>query len=202
MPATECQLIPLDEMAPGSVGAIRNSVIDSVVKLASSELKMTPEQLIVRDVNPVRDLIMYSTGTTTATTEDWVYTMAATAGYISVTGTQNMADNRYVALYGLRNLRAGQGTHATSTVAFAPVVIAPSISLVRITVGGADKVIWSLDSTIPYRMHEVGFSPTAVIIPQNASFNIAFYHKVAQAQIMQIQLVGIVVEPRGKVISP
>ena len=60
-------LIPLEEMTPGQVGAIRNQVITQLVRQVSSELNMPPEKLVVRDVRPFRDLAMYAAGTTAAT---------------------------------------------------------------------------------------------------------------------------------------
>lgn len=205
-------LLPLNEMAPGSVGAIRNQVINALVAQVSRELSLPQEKLVVRNVRPVGDLAMYSGGTTAATVEQWSYepTTGDSGAYQTVTGDQTMADQRYVALYGVRDLRRGRGIHATvaaGTAAFniaSALGLAQVVSLVRISVGGADKVIWDISAIESNTEDMVGFSPTAILIPQNASYNIAYYFtsQGVPGAVALLQLIGVVVEPRGKVVSP
>ena len=86
------------------------------------------------------------------------------------------------------------------------------ISLVRINVGGSDKVLWDISGIYSSMEHRSGFSPSAVIIPQNSSYVISYYRMgtfeagvyaaPVTDEIAWLQLVGVVVEPRGKVISP
>jgi hypothetical protein len=77
------------------------------------------------------------------------------------------------------------------------------VSLIKINVGGSDKVIWDITCIEAYPNDMVGFAPSAVIIPQNASYNIYYYFKTTIAGIRaSLQLIGVVCEPRGKVISP
>ena len=197
-------LVPMQEMAPGSVGVIRNQVISGLVAQASRELSLPETSLVVRDVRPVLDLTMYSGGTTAATIEDWIYTATSGTGFISVTGAQTMADQRYVALFGVRDLRLGIGIHATSTLLGSSLTVYTSyLSLIKINVGGADKAIWDTKCVQPYKNNLVALTPSAVVIPQNSSFNISYYKTVTTAGlVMLIQLIGVVVEPRGKIISP
>ena len=217
MGAALTQLIPINELTPGSVGAIRNQIIGSLVRQVSQELSLPEDKLVVRDPRPFADLQMYSAATTDLTVDKWVYdptTISANA-FTTVTGTKTMADQRYVALFGVRDLRFGIGVHSTamaedfdSTGTDAVALVAHSkagamVTFIKINVGGADRVIWDLTSVEAYPDNLVGFTPTAVIIPQNASFNIGYYFKTNLADLRAtLQLIGVVVEPRGKVISP
>ena len=217
MRAAQTQLIPMQEMTPGTVVEIRNSVIESLVKIASKELSLPAESLIVRDIHPMEDLLwLFSTTSSATTGESWERNMTeSTVGYVTV-ATGTMVNQRYVAIFGIRDgRRAMHGTGAT-TITTIPTTASSNagdmlyynlISLVRFTIGGAIKAIWDTTSLLPY--HDmVGFSPSAIIIPQNAAFTIAFYKKgtsdgaTSTAEISTfLQLVGVVVEPRGKVIS-
>jgi len=215
MGAALTQLIPIQELTPGAVGAIRNQVINSVVALASSELGLAPEKLVVRDVRPFSDLQLYAGGTTDSTLDQWLYdaTTTTAAAFTAINGSKTMGDQRYVALFGIRDLRRGLGIHTTGMatgdtavgLAAIPEHAKPAavVSLVKINVGGADKVIWDLTSIEAYPEQQIGFTPSAVIIPQNASFVISYYFKTTIAGIRaNLQLIGVAVEPRGKVISP
>ena len=218
MGAALTHLIPIHELTPGSVGAIRNQIIGALVRQVSQELSLPEDKLVVRDPRPFADLQMYSAATTDLTVDKWSYdptTITANA-FTTVTGTKTMADQRYVALFGVRDLRMGIGTHTTdmgtdfdSTGTDAVAMLGPippaggMVTFIKINVGGADRVIWDLTSVESYPSNLTGFSPTAVIIPQNASFNIGYYFKTNLADLRAtLQLIGVVVEPRGKVISP
>lgn len=213
MQATQTHLIPIQELTPGMIASIRNSVITQVVALTSKELNMPESALVVRDIRPYGDLGIYSmigTAASSAGTEDW-YTTASvatvTAGYSSMTGAATMGDQRYVALFGVRDKRGtiGQVTLlATATGLPGPQYGARMVSLIKINVGGADKVIWDTDNIEAYPEQLAGFAPAAVIIPQNASYNISYYivKTTTGDSPIHLQLIGVVVEPRGKVISP
>jgi len=205
-------LIPQEELTPGAVGAIRNQVIESVVAKAASELRMSPDQLVVRDVRPATDLAMYSGGTTTSTVDIWEFTATgATAGYSNVSTAAQMGDQRWVAFFGVRDLRKVRGIHAT-TIAILDVTglgeaarapYSQAVSLIRFNVGGGDRAIWDITGIQAYAA-PVGFTPAAVIIPQNTSYQIAYSTTKAgqfNAGIF-LQLIGVVVEPRGRTISP
>ena len=119
-----------------------------------------------------------------------------------------MGDNRYVALFGVRDLRySAAGTEDVSDVSNLPKTksaLGPVASLIRITVGGSEKVIWDVSCMQAYADAQVAFSSSAVIIPQNASYKIEFgkFMTTTAEALYHIQLIGVVVEPRGKVISP
>lgn len=198
------QLVPIQELTPGAVGAIRNQVINDLIKKASADLNIVPDKFVVRDVRPFGDLQLLSAGTTAMTIEEWLYTATTGTGYVSWSGTRTMGDNRYVALFGIRDLRFGMGPHATASGTTTGQVWAPLIwSFLRINVGGADKVHWDCTSMQPYVDQHVSFAPTAVIIPQNTSYNISIYKTETLTDIvMRLQLIGVAVEPRGLLISP
>ena len=204
------QLIPIQELTPGAVGVIRNQVINSVVALACKEMNMTPDKLVVRDVRPTGDLAMYSAATTAATAEDWLFepTGHAVATWHAACGANTMADQRYVAIFGVRNLGVATGIHATldSVSTWTGVqnfMIFNPVASVKINVGGSDKVIWDFRSLSGYVSPQVAFSPSAIIIPQNSSFRIYYLFATASPGVRaRVQLIGVAVEPRGKVISP
>lgn len=207
MQATKIHLIPLSEMSPGAAGAIRNQVIDSVVAQASRELALSPEKLVVRDVRPLSDLAMYEVLTTALAQDDWIYCPTTTVANAWTAVTANpatMADNRYVAIWGVRNGLPYSGSVAGGTAGVAGDVSPyTDINLIRINVGGSDKVIWDITCTQLDRNGHVAFSPSAVIIPQNATYTI-FYKRahILADVISHVQLIGVCVEPRGLVLTP
>lgn len=210
MALARTHLIPIQELTPGAVGAIRNQVIADLVRLVSSETSMPEDKLVVRDIRPFGDLQMYAAGTTAATVDEWLYDATTTTAnaYTTVTGTATMGDQRYVALFGVRDCRRELGLHATTAGATTARVAsvtpyASVVSFIKINVGGGDRAIWDISGINAYTEASVAFSPTAVIIPQNSSYNIGYYFVTTVAGLRTyLQLIGVVVEPRGKLISP
>lgn len=205
-------LIPVQELAPGAISHIRNQTIDALVAIASAEMKVDPTQLVVRDVLPKNDLALYGDTTTALTTEMWVYVATGTTvGYVTV-GTGTMGDERYVALYGVRDRRLNLGATGSGTLKVAQTRAKPVISAIKVNVGGADKVQWDISSLAGYSDGNVGVTPSPVIIPQNTAYTISYYRQgdvavgiltaPATDEIAYLQLMGIVVERRGKLISP
>jgi len=200
------QMIPLQELTPGQVGKIRNDAIEGTVAMASRELNLPRERLVVRDVRPVADLVLYSTGTTVSTREWWQYTIASSAaGWTAANATTStMGDNKFVCLFGARVPRVGHASMAATATTDAKTEGWPEISMVKLNVGGADKVTWDLGGMWAYG-EKVGFTPSAVVIPQNTSFVIYYYLEEptdSVAIITFFQLLGVTVEPRGLTISP
>jgi len=202
--AAKSNLIPIQELTPGAIAAIRNQIINKVVDQACKAMNMSPDNLVVRDINPVVDLQMYSAGTTAATIEEWVYTATTGTGYVSFTGAQTMADQRFMAIWGIRDMRFGLGPHATASAGVTGRTFSPLIySLMKINVGGADKIIWDLTCMVPYTDNLVALSTTGIIIPQNIAYNLSLYKTEALTDIpYRFQPIGCVVEPRGKRVSP
>jgi len=210
--ATQTQLIPVQEFSPPQIASIRNSVISQLVALASRELSMPDSDLIVRDIHPYTDLGWdYAVGTATTTTgEQWEHDVTAiVVGYNSLTGASTMADQRYVAIFGIRDLRLGVGATNTATAVAGIPRPLQEVSLVKFTVGGSISAIWNIEGLSAYKWNQAGFSPAAVVIPQNTSFNIYGYMKnksmtknTGIVGTIFLQLVGVTVEPRGKVITP
>lgn len=209
---TQTQLIPVQEMNPAQIAAIRNSVINQVVALASRELGKPESDLVVRDIQPYTDLGWdYATDTVTAgTSESWEHDVTTTTvGYNSVTGSETMADQRYVAIFGVRDLRYGVGATGSATAQGGFCKPLQMASLIKFTIGGGISAIWDVESMSAYHFDQAAFSPAAVVIPQNTSLNISFYMKnksmedeAGLAGTIWLQLIGVTVEPRGKVISP
>ena len=209
--AAQTQLVPLREMTPAAVAYIRNSVISQVVKLASDELSIPESGLIVRDIEPYTDLKWkYCAADTTANTaENWDQDIeTTTVGYITATGDQNMADQRFVAIFGIRDNRYGHGATGGATDQSGYAKRMKLVTLVKLTVGGAVKAIWDTSCLEAYHDEQAAFTPAAIVLPQNVAFNIYIYTRNINTKGTSVvgdsflQLVGVVVEPRGKVVTP
>ena len=212
------QLIPVQELTPGQIGAIRNEAIGFVVGRAMKELGLAQDRLVVRDIRPVADLAMYSNDTSAATLERWVYgASAAASGFVAVSPTTGtMGDNKFVCVFGVRDLggNIGKDTGGASATSPATDISNPAhISFVKFNIGGADKVIWDVSGVRAYAGSWAAFSPSPVLIPQNTGFVLYYYlycHYACVASMgalladseQFLQLLGVTVEPRGLTISP
>lgn len=196
------QLVPMQELSAGQVSAQRNRVIKDLLARASRELKMAEDKLVVRDIRPFTDL-GWATEDTAAdalvkaaiTADRWDFTTDdANALWLSaiLTTKRTMADQRYVAIFGLRDSRVAYAT-----------IIAIQCTLWRFQVGNSYKAIWDASKCYAYRNHVAGFCPTEIVIPQNTQFNIFGYLPTAVGNALShVSLEGVVVEPSGKVVSP
>lgn len=175
--AIEIQLIPQAELATGQAAAIRNGAIAAVIAKASFEMKVSPDKLVVRDLQPKEDLD-YSYATWSEKTG------SSTAAYETMS-SGTMADKRYVGIYGVKD----------SSEAF-------NVSLLRIKIANSVKAIWHLENLYSIAGEaRNGFSPSVVVIPRNAPYVIDRYVNVANAQA-SIVLKAFVVEQVGKLLSP
>jgi len=204
--AIQTQLIPVVELAPGAISRIRNEAIAKVVSLASRELNKSPEELIVRDIRPYSDIYWCTHDDaidgTVATTETWIadkFDDSAILGdYVATIAASHttMADSRYVCIYGVKDIRMCLATKIEKT-----------ISLIKVSVGGNDRVIWDVQNIEGYPNAMAGVCPSPIVIPQNTDYQIYVYGGLSVATggtdlYGYIILEGFVVEPRGKVLSP
>jgi len=169
------QLIPFSELTPGQSGKIRNDCIEALLTEASLRLKLPRERLVVRDIRAKSDLDF--------TYEDWRETTGATADAYETMTTGTMGDNRWIGIFGVK---ADADNFACTAIKF--------------NIGGGDRAIWQLQS-LNEEDGMVGFSPTAVVIPQNTIYTISRFVRSASSSCTLV-LKGVVVEPRGKVVSP
>lgn len=196
MAVNDVTLIPAAELAPGALGAIRLQVTKALLEAASKELQLPQNDLVVRDIRPQADLDWGSHAnfvTGLITTELWTCTTdGALTGFqeIIVSGSDVMADQRFMAIYGIADSRYSQNT-----------IAAPCVSLFKIVVGNSVKAIWDTQPLNAYRKNAVGVSPSAIIIPQNTQFQLYGYI-TATSVVCNIHVLGLVCEPRGKVLSP
>lgn len=175
--ATEIQLIPQSELSTGQAAIIRNGAIAFVIGQAVRELRLSPEKLLVRDIDPSVDLD-YSKAS-------WYEQTGATADAYETMSTGTLADMRYVGIYGIQD-------NSESI----------NVSKIKVNVGGSDKAIWFLENL--YSINggpRVGFSPSVVLIPQRKLYTISRYVLVASSPA-QIVLKGFVVEAVGRVLTP
>ena len=192
--------IPIAELSPGAVSAIRNEVKEELVSTASKELSIPRSGLITRDIRSFTDLKICQTTSAIATEYDWLYTTGGsgihTWEYWS-DEDQTMADNTFIMLYGLREFSVRNTAWKETTP------VAQAISLVKIEVGNSTKTIWDAGCLAAYGLTgpAEAISPTGILLPQNVSFQLSDYCNANSAAIY-LQAVGIVCEPRGTLISP
>ena len=171
------QLIPFSELGVDQAATIRNAIIDNVVKLAMVQLGLPASKLVVRDIRALEDLSF--------PTESFAVNTGSTGNAYETYISGTMAADRWVAIYGVHTSAENQ-----------------SCSAIKFNVGGGDRAIWQLEALKSAVTDDyTGFAPSAVIIPSNAPFTISRYVKQVSSAC-QIVLKGIVVETRGKVISP
>ena len=203
MEATNILLIPACEMPVGAISQIRNQVKKSLLEIASTQLKMPQKDLVVRDLRWVEDIVGYATAGVASTVNDWTYTGAGAAtGYISVTGVAAMPVNKFMAIYGARDLRWTYAAQvAAPTTGPEPYALPQNVSLIKIDVGGGTRAIWDL-SKAQGSEEMSGICPSAVIIQQMQSYEIWYYQTILFAAPVRIVLDGMVADPRGLTISP
>ena len=202
--------IPVMELAPGSVSAIRNGVIAGLLKQASEQLRLPEDKLVVRDIRPYADLAWFSNDAvsnvfTEITNERWDTTIDATVGFCDASTDffdiidadhVSMADERFVAIWGVKDARACLST-----------VVEPRITLIKFTVGGNDRAIWDIQGKDAYPNAMAAVSPSAIVIPQNTDYQIAIQpafngNTSADDVVAYLTLEGVVIEPMGKLLSP
>ncbi len=190
-------LIPIEELPPGSLGAIRRQVTENLITMVATQLKVSPDTLVARDIRPQDDLDWCSNtdfAATEVTTEIWnIGTHASNTGFQKMvkTASTTMGDQRWIAIYGVRDMRTCFATQVTQ-----------AITLLKITVGNSVKAIWDTSKLAAYKLNPVGVSPSVIVIPQNTQYQFEGYISGAAGTICWVSLEGMVVEPRGKVISP
>jgi len=169
------QLIPLSELGVGQAAAIRNSVVEALLAKASFESKVSRDRLVVRDILTATDLD-YSA-------EEWSEVTGITVNAYETMTTGTMATDRYLGVFGVK-LVEGAG----------------SCSALRFNVGGGDRAIWQLQA-LNEQDGYVGISPSAILISQNAPYTISRYVRSIRNAFFCV-LKGVVVEARGKLVSP
>ncbi len=174
--ATETQLIPIQELATGQAASIRNGAIRATVQKAASELKLPPDKLLVRAIQPKDDLD-YTLAT-------WYERTGATAAAYETMSTGTMGADRFIGIYGVQD--------ESSEI---------NCPLIRIKVGNSIKAIWNLQDLYSEEGPRIGISPSVVIIPPNQIYTIERYVENATSPA-RLVLKGFVVERVGKVLTP
>ena len=206
MAAGNIVLTPVPEMASGQVSAIRNAVIEGVVAIAAKELSLPESSLVVRDIRPFTDL-GFGNNTdfmATATPVDvWGAFKSADSYVVDGTGgayrdatadADTMDDNKFVAIYGVRDGRV-------SVAGASPHIAIQDISLIRFNIGNAYKAVWDMSKIQSHKNSCAGITPSAILIPQRTPYQISCY-LINGGDEQYLQLMGIVVEPVGITVSP
>jgi hypothetical protein len=180
MPASQTQLVPAQEMAPGQISAIRNKAIANVLTMVSTKLNLSQDRLVVRGVRADLDLD-YGV-------EDWAETTGATADAYETMTTGTIASQTWWCIYGV-------------LVDFARL----NCSFLKFNIGGADRALWPLQELYPEaggdHTYAVGICPSCLIVPENTPYTISRYVRNASSPSF-IMLKSFIVEPRGLLVSP
>ena len=179
--ATQAQLIPFSELAPGQAAKIKSDFVTNLVNRVANELTKSPADLVVRDIRVASDIALYSAGVAIAV-EDWACVTGATANAYETMASGTMGDTRWVGIYGVHT---NDGCSCTA---------------LKFNTGGGDRVIWQLQA-LREDDDYTGLSMAGVVIPQNTPYTISRWVRVTAGSAF-IVLKGVVVEPRGLVISP
>lgn len=169
------QLIPFSELSLGQSANIRNNIIQRLISQASKTLSVNPDKLVVRDIRPEGDF-GYAL-------EDWTEITGGTADQYETMTTGSMGDERWTGIYGVM---ADVDNFACTAIKF--------------NVGGGDRAIWQLQCLKPDD-DMVGLCPSGVIIPQNTIYTISRYVRSINSTT-RLVLKGVIIEPRGLLISP
>lgn len=175
--AVETQLIPIQELATGQAASIRNGAIRAVVAMASRQLKISPDKLLVRPIQPKNDLDY--------TYASWYEVTGATSAAYETMSTGTMAADRFAGFYGVQD--------ESSEI---------NCTLLKFKVGNSIKAIWNLQDL--YSENDgvrIGFSPSVVIVPQNITYTISRYVENVYAAA-SIILKGFIVERIGLILTP
>ena len=168
-------LIPVSELTPGQATRIRDSAITALLAIAAKELNLSADKLVVRDIRADVDLDY--------TNEDWHEVTGATANAYETMSTGTMADQRWIGFFGVKDDED-----------------CLSCTAIRFNVGGGDRAIIQLQA-LNGEDAMVGFFQSLIVIPPNAPYTISRYVRDANAAT-HLVLKGVVIEPRGKVVSP
>ena len=179
--AARTQLIPYGELAPGQAAAIRNEIIGRIVAEVQARTRLSIDKLVVRDIRAKDDITLY-TAAVSAAVEDWGMLTGTTADAYETMATGTVADQRWLGIFGVKT---------------SPDV---SCTALKFNVGGGDRAIWQLQA-LNEEDGYVGFTPFGVVMTQNSPYTISRFVRQASSSAFII-LKGVVVEPRGKVISP
>ena len=173
--SAEVQLVPFSELGPGQAAAIRRDMVNALLNEVSSKLNIARPGLVVRDLMPANDLDF--------TPEDWYEVVGATVNTYETLTTGTMGDKRWVGIYGVKL----DGD-------------ARAVTALRFNIGGSNRAYWQLQG-LSEMDGFVGLSPMGIVIPQNMPYTIARYVRSVSSPDHTV-LKGIVVEPRGLLISP
>lgn len=172
--ATFTQLIPVSELAPGEASSIRNQFIKKLVEIAASEMKKQLSDIVVRDLRPKSDLDY--------TYEQWTESTGATGDAYETMSTGTNGADMWIGIFGVK------------------VEENCPVTMLKFNIGNGERAIWELES-LKAEDDFVGFSPAGVVISPNSPYTISRYVRTINAA-HTIVLKGVVVEARGKVISP
>jgi len=114
---------------------------------------------------------------------EWRWTATAAAGWATLIDAQEIADKRFVGIYGVRNAEA-----------------AGTITELRIKAQGEIVKYWPIQE-ITYFENQTGFADDPVIIKQNTSITLESWQRTSST-LTAFELVGVVVEKRGLLINP
>lgn len=154
------------------IAAIERRVEDTLLDIASRELGMSKDDLVVRDADPDEDFGL--------STSQWILTSTTANAYNTLVNT-TVNDNRFIGIYGVGRKSGDEFT------------------LVKFESGAKTLDIWD-SSVTDLTDTKIKVARSPVIYRQNMPCKISVY-ATASATIEPI-ILAKVCEPKGKVVSP
>lgn len=170
-----------------------NKGLNVTFETAQLELGMTPDKLIVRDLNPIDDLGR-TVSATLANTANWNL-LATAASTVTNWVNVEIADTRFILIHGIAvggatGILAGANDDANR------------LQTIEVTRGGKLLRVWHvahLTHQAPASSQRIWYADDPFTVPQNITIRIE--PVMIAAGTMDLILIGRVVEPNGRKIN-
>ena len=154
-----------------------------LINMAMKELNVSEDELAVRALRPedvmVANFPQWSKSNVTASLYGgWA---TGSSGWVNLTNTFSVADNRFVGIYGVSN----RSTNVTQ---------------LKIERSGSVARYWHIQELVPNCENDIMFVDDPIIIPQNNLLTIQGYALASATEYLR--LIGLTVERKGLLVSP
>lgn len=152
--------------------AVEAQVEKALKEIASRELGVPADQIVVRDADPETDFGL--------PTKAWTVT-PSTANAYNTYIDKTVDDNKFVAIYGVAAVNAG------------------NVTLIKFSSGAKTLDIWDI-SQVQALQNKIKLAKTPVLVRQNTQIKIELYATSTGA--VNIPLLAKVAEVKGKTVEP
>ena len=154
-----------------------------LIDMAKKELGLSEDELVVRQLRPEDVMVTNTPQWSESDSTAGLYGGWATgaSGWVTLTNTYSMVDNRFVGIYGVSD----RSTNVTQ---------------LKITRSGSVARYWHIQELIPNCENNAMFVDDPIIIPQNNLLTIEGYALASATEYLR--LIGLTVERKGLLVSP